>query len=218
MDDVVAIAEFVDDHSNHSVGMIRSNIDALDFFASVWHDNVSDSPKLFEPNISIGIQFIFIGIFQSQNANANIFFRLRQIIWLKFDILSKLVVANQHQCAAEPLAVRLEDLYDFVLDLIGWKIVHCWNHCHRSMWRELDTCAECLWIPSVYAIALMNASNVMNAPFGNDQHLTHSPEWIVCDHFLAVLFPVAQALAAALVAIAVSIAYVMSVLPFWMLV
>lgn len=32
--DDVAIPESADDHSNHSVGMIRSNIDALDSFAS----------------------------------------------------------------------------------------------------------------------------------------------------------------------------------------
>lgn len=38
--DAVAIVEFVDDHSIHFVGMIRLDIDALDFSAFVWHGNV----------------------------------------------------------------------------------------------------------------------------------------------------------------------------------
>lgn len=39
-----------DDRSNRIVGMIRSNIAGLDFFAFVLHDTVLDSLAPFEPN------------------------------------------------------------------------------------------------------------------------------------------------------------------------
>lgn len=46
---VDAIVAFVGSHSIRTVGMIRSNIVALDSFASEWHGTWLDSPIPFEP-------------------------------------------------------------------------------------------------------------------------------------------------------------------------
>lgn len=47
--DVVVIVEFADVHSNRTVEMIHSNIDALDSFASGLRDIALDSLAQFEP-------------------------------------------------------------------------------------------------------------------------------------------------------------------------